>query len=204
MKVTVCQYYRGFVSLLGALAGVPFVPPVVHFFIPDSNAIAGYLYPPIGDSQQLTLCATFLFLLITTYVVFQYQQAASKQRVHTALVLWVGIAACVCALIALYGCFVRRIPVPVLGIAVPVSVGFERTDFARQWYPNSNDWEMLHDTGPTEDRIQDLWTLRSILAVRALLWGSYSLMLACFLAVVSLAVYQHSAEEAEKKVGALN
>jgi hypothetical protein len=196
MKITVRQYYGGFRSLLGIFAGVPFVPPILHFFIPDSSTIAEYLYPPIGDSLQLALALTFLLLSLTTYVVFQYRQSTPKEKVYASAALWIAFALSVCVLIPLYGYFVRRIPVPASGMEVPVSIGYQRTDFALRWYPNSNDWEMLHDTGPGEDKIQDLWTLPSICVVRVSLWFSYTLSLACFVAIVSLAVYRHSAEEA--------
>jgi len=85
--------------------------------------------------------------------------------------------------------------VPAANLEVPVSVGYQRTDFALQWYPRSDDWEMLHNRGPYEEQIQKLWTLRSIIVVRVFLWLSYTLALACFLAVASLAVYQHASEE---------
>jgi len=43
-----------------------------------------------------------------------------------------------------------------------------------------------------------LWTRHSIIVVRMLLWLFHTLTLACFLSVVSLAVYQHAAEETEE------
>jgi hypothetical protein len=58
-------------------------------------------------------------------------------------------------------------------------------------------------TRPREEQIQNLWTHHSIWVVRVSLWLSYTLSLACFLAVMSLAAYQHSAEEVAKKVDAL-
>jgi hypothetical protein len=199
MKVTVRQYYRGFVSLFGIFAGVTFLPPVLHFFIPDSSAIAEYLYPPLGDSQQLTLAATFLVLSLTTYVVFKWRESAPKEKWYVASILWAGLVLGVVAWIVLCVHYVRRIPVPTMGLEIPVSIGFERTDFALRWYSNSSDWEMLHYTGPWEDNIQELWTPSSICVVRVLLWLSYTMSLACFLAVVSLAAYQHAAEEAAEK-----
>jgi hypothetical protein len=53
---------------------------------------------------------------------------------------------------------------------------------------------MLHDRGPWEEKIQELWTQQSIAVVRASLWASYTLTLSCFLSVVSLGVYQHALE----------
>jgi hypothetical protein len=103
-------------------------------------------------------------------------------------------------LIILHVLFVRHIPVPSVNLDVPVSIGYQRSDLAAKAYPQGdNDWKMLGDAGPREEQIQNLWTHRSIWVVRVSLWLSYTLSLACFLAVVSLAAYQHSAEEAAKK-----
>ena len=109
-------------------------------------------------------------------------------------ILIVGSALGVCALIALYVPYVRLVAVPSVHLEVPVSIGYQRTDFALQTYPQWDDWEMLHDRGPWEQQIQKLWTQRSIIVVRLLLWGSYTLSLVCMLSCVSLAVYRHASE----------
>ena len=157
------------------------------------------LYPPLGDSQQLTFVLTILLLLLTTFVVFKRCQSARKIQASAHVVLWFGFLFCVCALIPLYVRYVRRVPMPAIGLEVPVSIGYQRTPFALQTYPQWSDWEVLHDRGPWEEQIQMLWTPHSIIVVRVLLWLSYTLTLACFLSVVCLAVYQHAAEEAPSK-----
>jgi hypothetical protein len=58
---------------------------------------------------------------------------------------------------------------------------------------------VLHLTGVGEDQIQNLWTPHSIWVVRVLLWFFYTLTVTCFLSVVSLIVYRHAAEEAQRK-----
>ncbi|MGD0733726.1 MAG: hypothetical protein ABR976_01220 [Terracidiphilus sp.] len=195
MKVTVLRFYKGFLGLQTIPASLPFLPPVLHVFIPDSSPIAEYLYPPLGESQQITLVATVLLLFLTTFVVFKYSQSSRKENPHLPIFLWIGAAIGVCALVVLYVLFVRRIAVPSANLEVPVSVGFQRTDFAVRWYPQWSDWAMLHDAGPYEEKIQMLWTRSSICVVRLLLWISYTLTLCSFLAALSLAVYQHVAEE---------
>ena len=196
MKVTVLQYYRGFVGLQGFAAGVPFVPPLLHACLPDSSTIAEYLYPPLGDAQRIAFTGTVGFLFLTTFVVFTCCQLARRVHPSVPAILLVGFALGVCALIALYQPYVRRVAVPSINLEVPVSIGYQRTDFANHTYPQWNDWEMLHDRGPWEEQIQMLWTQRSVCVVRVLLWLFYTLTLACFLSVVSLAVYQHTAEKA--------
>lgn len=196
MKVTVKQYYRSFRSFYLLLAGVPFASPLLRACIPDSSKVAEYFYPPLGDFQRLALAATAGTLLLTTIVVFICCQS-SRRKVHRSVpaIFTAGWLLSVCVLMVLYMNYVRRVPVPAAGLEVPVSIGYQRTDFALRWYPQSSDLEMLHDRGPSEETIQKLWTQSSICVVRVLLWVFHTLSLACFLSVVCLAVYQHATEE---------
>jgi hypothetical protein len=175
---------------------VPFVPPLLHAFFPDSKTIAQYFYPPLGDAQRIAQAGTVGFLFLTTFVVFACCQSARKIRPVVPVILMVGSILCMCALIALYALYVRNIPIHSVNLEVPVSIGYQKTEFALRTYPNSDDWEMLHDRGPYEEQIQMLWTRRSIIVVRVFLWLLHTLALTCFLSVACLAVYQHAAEEA--------
>jgi hypothetical protein len=105
-----------------------------------------------------------------------------------------------CALILLYVLFVRRVPVLGADLEVPVSIGYQRTEFAQLRYSGVSDVDMLQRTSPTEELIQKLWTRNSISAVRLFLWLSYTLSATCFLSVVSFFVYQHVAEQAQRKL----
>ncbi len=200
MKVTLARYYKGFGSLYALWAGLPFLPPLLHACVPDSSAFAEYLFPPLGDSQRLAFAATIGTLLLTTFVAFVCCQMTQGIRPSVPAMLMAGWLLGFCALISLYVPYVRHVAVPSVKLEVPVSIGFERTDFALRTYPGWNDWEMLHDRGPWEEQIHVLWTQRSIIVVRALLWVTYSLTLSCFLSIASLAVYQHAAEEAESEL----
>ncbi len=194
MKISVRQYYEGFVSLWGIAAAAPFVPPLLHFFMPDSSVAAAYLYPPLGDIEWIAIAATVGVLLASTFVVFTCCQ--SRRRIHPSIPLLMafGSAIGMCVLIVLYVHYVRRIPVTSASLEVPVSIGYQRTEVALKNYPQWNDWKMLQDAGPREEQIQVLWTQQSICVVRVLLWLFHTLTVACFLSLVSLAVYQHSAE----------
>lgn len=203
MKITVRQYYQGFVSLLGLVAGMPFVAPLLHLFFPDSSAVAEYLYPPLGDVEFIAVAATVGFLFATTFVVFTCCQFARRIHPSVPAILMSGLALGVCFLIMLNVLFVRHIRVPSANLEVPVSIGYQRTDLALRAYPPAatspfapwSDWAMLGDAYPREEQIQKLWTQHSIWVVRVLLWLSYTLALACFLAIASLAVYRHVSEE---------
>ena len=190
--------------MLGLAAGAPFIPPLLHVFMPDSTAFAEYLYPPLGDIEWIAVAATVSILLATTFIVFVCCQSA--RRIHPVMpaILTVGSILSICALIVLYVPYVRHIPVHSLNLDVPVSIGYQRTDLAFRAYPPStttpytqwSDWAMLQDAGPREEQIQKLWTQRSICVVRVLLWLFYTLAVACFLSVICLTVYQHATEKA--------
>lgn len=195
MKITVAQYYKGFKKLYLLFAAIPIVPVLLRPFIPDSSRVAEYLYPPLGDVQQLASAGTVGFLLLITLVVFMCCRFARRLRTIVPILLIVGVVIGVCVWIGMYVSYVRRIAVPSVNLEVPVSVGYQRTPFALQTYPQSSDWEILHDRGPWEEQIQKIWTPYSIFIVRAILWLSYTLTLACFLSIVSIVVYQHATEE---------
>jgi len=198
MKVTLLQYYKSFASLYGSFAAIPIVPLALHACIPDSHTVAEYLYPPLGNVQQLAFAASVGFLFLTTLVIFICCRSARRIHPSMPMLLIIGVAFGVCVLIGLYVSFVKRVEVRSVNLEVPVSIGYQRTPFALQTYPQLSDWEVLHDRGPWEDQIQKLWTPQSVGMVRALLWLSYTLTLACFLSVVCLGVYQHAVEETPK------
>jgi hypothetical protein len=193
-NISVKQYYEGFIGLWGLAAGAPFVPPILHVFIPDSSAAAEYLYPPLGDIEWIAVAATVGFLLATTFVVFTCRQSKRRTHPRVPILLTFGFAVGMCALILLYVFYVRRIPVTSISLEVPVSIGYQRTELAYKTYPQMSDWAMLHDAGPREEQIQLLWTPHSICIVRMFLWAFYTLTASCFLSVISLAVYEHAAE----------
>jgi hypothetical protein len=196
VPITVRHYYNGFVSLFGVSASAPFIPPLLHLFLPNSSAFADYLYPPLGDFEWIAVAATLGILVITTFVVFVFCESVSKIRRSVPAVLMVILALSVCWLLALYVPYVRRVPVKAVDLEVPVSIGYNRTEFARNTYPQSTDWEILQSVGPHEDQIQKLWTPRSISVVRISLWFFYTLSVSCFLSIISLAIYRHAAETA--------
>jgi hypothetical protein len=84
VRITVRQYYRGFVSLLGLVAGIPFISPLLHLFFPNSSKVADYVYPPLGDVEWIAIIATLGFLFATTYVVFTSLQAAGSATEHSS------------------------------------------------------------------------------------------------------------------------
>jgi hypothetical protein len=194
MKISFFEYYEGFWSLQGSGAAVPFILPIARAFLTDSSKISEYIAPPLGDFQQIATAGTVLFLLLLTVVVFGCCRMARSIHAKSYVTLAIGFAFGVCALIALYVPFVKRVPVPTAEQVMPVSIGYQRSEFGLRTYPQSkwSDWEVLHDRLPTEEQIQKVWTYRSIIAVRVLLWFFYALTLGCFVSAASLGVYQHA------------
>jgi hypothetical protein len=198
VKVTLLQYYRGFGSLYGAFATIPFLPPLVHILTPDSNRLAS-LYPPLGDVQILGLAATFLVLIGVTFAVFVSCQSARRVHPAVTIVSIVGTMLVFFMFMGMYEFFVIKVAVPSVNQEVLVSRGYQRTDFALKTYPNSNDREMLHDQGPSEETVHLLWTPTSIWIVRGSLWLLYTVTLACILVVACVGVYQHASDVPEGK-----
>jgi len=199
MRVKPQQYFRTFGSLKGLFAVVPFLVPLLRVCLPDSSKLAGYLYPPLGDFQRLGFACTIGALLLSMYFVYFFCEKARRVLPRAYIILIFGWFLGVCCLCALYVRYVRTISVPSIDQEFEVSVGFQKTEFALQWYPHSDDWEMLHDAGPYEEKIQQLWTQNSISTVRVLLLLSYTLTLVCFLSVPSLMVYEQAADEASRE-----
>ncbi len=140
MTVTLERYYKSFASLRGLFAAVPFVPLAFHEIAPSST-VAKCMYPPVGDFQPLAVAATVGFLLLITFVVFISAQLARRLS-PCPHILMVGFLITSTALIPLYVWYVRLIPVPSISAEVLVSVGYQRTEFALQTYP---DLERLGD-----------------------------------------------------------
>jgi hypothetical protein len=189
MKVTFGRYIKGLGIVRKLVAGLIFVPPLLSLVVPNSAPLREFIYPPLGNFQAPGLIATMGFLLLTIFWVFVFGRSA--QTIRTRVYVFLGIAFLVGVMgsIALYVPYVMRVDVAAVDQQVPVSIGFDRTDFARQKYPHNSDYEMLEKRGPWEPEIRNLWTSRSIAAVRIGLWFFYTLVLAAVLSVASLIAY---------------
>jgi hypothetical protein len=197
--VTLRQYYRSFFRLRSVFVGIPFLMPLLYFFESQFTKNPGEFYPPLGDVQKPALLFTFVLLLLTPCLVFFCCSIETRISPIVCALLWGGSVLSVCALILLYVNFVRIVPIKNLNLDVPVSIGYERTDLAREIYPYPkwNDLTMLKDAGPQEEQIQDLWTYRSIVVVRIFLWLFYNLALVFLLSGVCIGVYQFAGENVD-------
>jgi hypothetical protein len=193
MRVSIEQYYQSFMSIYGAFAAMPFLPLVMHVIIPDSSTLIAYLYPPLGDFQILATMLTILLLLFSTLLVYLWRRSGNLRAwVPASLLLGMLFGS---ATLALYVRYVRQVPIPSIGIDVTVSIGYQRTELALKTYPQWNDWQILHDRGPWEEQIQQMWTPTSIAIVRISLWLSYTITLGLMVAAASLGCYEYAAEQ---------
>ena len=79
-------------------------------------------------------------------------------------------------------------PIPTEKKSVAVSVGLERTDFANREFAGRSDWYMLENMGFQEEQIRKLWTLKSLLLSRSVLFAAYLCMLSVGIGLGSFAV----------------
>ena len=102
-------------------------------------------------------------------------------------------AAIICALIFLVVyiglfIFVRKIEIPSRDTAVQITVGFERTEFAKANFSGESDWEILRERGTDEEQLWRLWTPRSIVISRLSLYTAYCIVLLSLVAAFSWGV----------------
>lgn len=193
--MTILEYYAGFRSLYTLGAAIGFIPPLIHRLFANSNAKASSFYPPFGDTENFFLAFTVALLLLTTFVVFVCCRLSRKVYPAIILLLLLTIVAGVGGTSYSYVHFVRFVPIDAKGTEIPVTVGYQRTKLANEVYPDYSDWQILRDAGPSEEKIQRLWTADSIWVVRFSLWLCYTITLASWIAIFSIAVYKHVLEQ---------
>src|SRR5271156_1443657 len=158
--MTLEAYYASFKSKAGAFTGAFAALPFLSKLLPSEYLAYGY--PPLGDAEVLGRIGTVVFALFSTYVAY-FICNDDPQKART----WVRNAFIVCFMVFLLylGCFirfVRTVEIPTRSTSISVSVGFERSDFAKQNFPSKTDIEMLRARGPYEEEVAQLWTSRSL------------------------------------------
>jgi hypothetical protein len=192
VTISIKEYYQAFKSVKGFLIAGSVLCPVLSKFLPGTS-VAAYLCPPLGDSQDVIMVATSLALALLTYLVFRYCQT-SKRIGWSPAVFVLGFSILLFVILSLS--FVKHVWFGSVGKEVSVSVGFERTALAKVHFTDKDsDLELLHRSGTDEDIIEKLWTLRSIILVRSLLWLSYVTLLGTFVWLMSSMAYQHVVDE---------
>lgn len=165
--ISITEYYRSFVSTLGALAGLVAASPLFSEYLPTH--FSRHIFPPLGQTELLARSGAVVFAILATYVAFFIGSEGVKFRVVISASL-----ALVCFIVfwALSSRLVRTIDIPSQGSAVTVSVGFERSEFAKNNFANDSDWEVLRQRGMSDEEINKVWTPNSVMTSRFALWTS--------------------------------
>lgn len=180
--MTLKQYYKGFWSLLGVLAAVP--PIIVGAILPFlSHSSPVYGFPPVGDVEGFARLALVVLAFLVTIAVYFWKG-------DKWLLVAAGLASfvCLCVYVALYPRFVLRIDVPSQNTLVRVSVGYDRTQFAKTTFGPDSDEDMLRARGTDDEEIKKLWTYQSLTVARLALLVSYCGFILGFVAAFSLAI----------------
>jgi hypothetical protein len=177
-SITLDKYYSSFKSVLGALAGALSAIPILSALMPP--ALAGYGFPPLGNAEPLARVGTIGCVLFASYFAF-FARAdsprAARKRVTRALIFAITFFV---LYLAVFMRFVRTVDIPSKATSIHVSVGFDRTAFAKQNFSSETDEQMLRARGPAEEEVRRLWTERSLVIVRLALFGLYTLALSGF------------------------
>lgn len=180
--MTLKQYYKAFWSLSGVLAAAPpIVAAIVTPLLPDSASVYGF--PPMGDVGGFARLGLLCLAVLVTYLVY-FWHGGKWLLVVAAAIAFLSL----CAYIALYPRFVLRIDVPSQRTAVHVSVGYDRTLFARANFNSDSDEDMVRARGFDDEEIKKLWTFRSLTVARLALFGSYCGFILGLVAAFSLGI----------------
>jgi|ERR1700678_3084328 hypothetical protein len=181
--MTLESYYASFKSKAGAFTAAFAVLPFLSKILPPEYSAYGY--PPLGEAEILGRIGTVAFALFSTYVsYFICNEDAQKARKWVRNAFIFGFI----VFLLYLGCFIRfirTVEIPTRSTSISVSVGFERSDFAKRNFASQTDFEMLRARGPYEEEIAQLWTPRSLVAVRVALFLLYSLVLSSFVCAFS-------------------
>ncbi len=193
-SISLALYYRSFRSVCGALVGLISASPVLSkLFLPET--LKAYGFPPLGDAEGPARIATFVFALFVTYFAF-FSGAPLPTGNRRRIRVVAGFALVfLFSYVALSMRLVRTVEVPSTGTAIQVSVGFERTDFARSNFPGESDWDLLRERGPYEEEIWRLWTSKSLIISRLSLYAAYCLLVLSIVTSFSWGVLYHLQKE---------
>ncbi len=166
--LTLWDYLASFKKSLAALAGIGIAPALLSNFRPNWTA---YLFPALGGLNLLARIGTVLLSFLVVCCGYLLTGSA-----HIRRYIYSGLTVTILSLIAYLvttSVYVREIAVPSTNTSVLVSVGSQRTEFALREFGSQDDWEMLRERGFQDEEVYRLWTARSVLLGRMLLFSAY-------------------------------
>ena len=142
---------------------------------------------------RLAMLFTTLVLVVVAGLVFLLFRRSRKNARLAAFICFLLLLGSFASYIGVNQEYVRVVPIPRLGTAQALSVGDQRTEFAKQ-LGNVDDYELLRDRGAYEEEVEKLWTARSLIKARTELWLSYTASAILWLFLISILVIQHASE----------
>jgi len=185
-SLSLSSYYSHFKSARGIGTAIGILLPVIPKV--KGGAWTEYLLAPLGDVDIVARILEAVLCVATTYLVFFFFRGQSPARRRRTLLLMLFIVPFLCACLYMVFCmsFVRTVNIPTLERSAYVSVGFQRTDFAKQNFASMSDEEMLRSRGLSDEEIRKLWTPLSLALARMSLfvtWSGITLSLICGLSL---------------------
>jgi hypothetical protein len=175
-------YYKNFKSVSGALASATGLGPLFSGWLPATAQ--GYIFPPLGDATWPARFGIVVFAAAATYIAFYYPDKDS--RISMAALFSISFVS-LCLYLVSYMQFVRRIDIS-SATEIHVSIGYERTQFAKQNFDDESDWDILRARGIDDEAISQLWTRRSLEIARLCLFFSFCGIIVPLVLVFSLGV----------------
>jgi hypothetical protein len=135
-----------------------------------------FLAPPLGSEGSFVLPLLYVGAALCTILLW-FVKWSKVARMIALTFLGVFLVAVV-AYYHVAHMYVRYVPSTATGRIYMVSVGTERTQYARDKYGDAGDVQMLHKEGWNDEETSLLWTSPSIECSRRKLWMAYFLLLA--------------------------
>jgi hypothetical protein len=159
--ITLRAYYRSFKSASGIIAGIIVASPYISRTLPAG--VGSYVFPPLGGVEEVARAALVAMALAATFGVYfwTYSSARGQPRVVPFALIVASIL--FLAYFGLHLRFVRRVDIPTLETARYVSIGYERTAFAKATFDSASDEDLLRSRGLDDEQIRLLWTPNSLI-----------------------------------------
>ena len=189
-NISLVEYYASFKSTLGAFAGAISSVPLVSKALPAS--LTAYAFPPLGNVDIPARVGAVILCVAMTFLAF-FSRASeahtNRGRIVAAIVLAVFF---LFGYICLFSMFVRTVDIPTMNSAVQVTVGYERTDFAKATFGTDSDWVMLRNRGTSDEEVERLWTSKSLTICKFSLYLTYCVFIFALVAAFSWGILEDS------------
>ncbi|HZW93856.1 MAG TPA: hypothetical protein VFF64_12970 [Candidatus Eremiobacteraceae bacterium] len=185
-STTLRSYYQSFKSASGIIAGIVVASPYISRVLPAG--LGSYVFPPLGGVEEVARAALVAMALAATFGVYFWTSSSAATEPRAVTVTLVVAAVLFLVYFGLHLRFVRRVDIPALGTGAYVSIGYERTAFAKANFDSASDEDLLRSRGLDDEQVRLLWTTSSLIVARLLLYVAYCLCVLTLVVAFSLGV----------------